>query len=504
MQQAAPYLSFRGIGKSFPGVKALSDISFDCHAGQVHALMGENGAGKSTLLKILSGNYTPTTGSIAIQGNEVAFNDTTAALNAGVAIIYQELHLVPEMSVAENIYLGQIPHKGGIVNRSLLNYEAKLQLEHLGLNIDPQTPLKYLSIGQWQMVEIAKALARNAKIIAFDEPTSSLSAREIENLFRVIRELRKEGRVILYVSHRMEEIFALSDAITVFKDGRYVCTFSDMQQVNHDSLVQAMVGRNLGDIYGWKPRPYGEERLRLDNVKAPGVRMPVSLSVKSGEIVGLFGLVGAGRSELMKGLFGGTRITGGQVLIDGKPVAIREPSDAIRAGMMLCPEDRKADGIIPVHSVQDNINISARRKHISAGCLINNQWEANNAQHHIRSLNIKTPTAEQLIMNLSGGNQQKAILGRWLSEEMKVILLDEPTRGIDVGAKHEIYNVIYALAAQGVAVLFASSDLPEVLGVADRIVVMREGEIAGELLHDQASEQQALSLAMPKVSQAVA
>lgn len=504
MQQAAPYLSFRGIGKSFPGVKALSDISFDCHAGQVHALMGENGAGKSTLLKILSGNYTPTTGSIAIQGNEVAFNDTTAALNAGVAIIYQELHLVPEMSVAENIYLGQIPHKGGIVNRSLLNYEAKLQLEHLGLDIDPQTPLKYLSIGQWQMVEIAKALARNAKIIAFDEPTSSLSAREIENLFRVIRELRKEGRVILYVSHRMEEIFALSDAITVFKDGRYVCTFSDMQQVNHDSLVQAMVGRNLGDIYGWKPRPYGKERLRLDNVKAPGVRMPVSLSVKSGEIVGLFGLVGAGRSELMKGLFGGTRITGGQVFIDGKPAAIREPGDAIRAGMMLCPEDRKADGIIPVHSVQDNINISARRKHISAGCLINNQWEAHNAQHHIRSLNIKTPTAEQLIMNLSGGNQQKAILGRWLSEEMKVILLDEPTRGIDVGAKHEIYNVIYALAAQGVAVLFASSDLPEVLGVADRIVVMREGEIAGELLHDQASEQQALSLAMPKVSQAVA
>ncbi|ELY3594949.1 L-arabinose ABC transporter ATP-binding protein AraG [Cronobacter turicensis] len=504
MQTSSPYLSFRGIGKTFPGVKALSDISFDCHAGQVHALMGENGAGKSTLLKILSGNYAPTTGTIAIKGEEVTFSDTTAALNAGVAIIYQELHLVPEMSVAENIYLGQIPHKAGIVNRSLLNYEAKLQLEHLGLDIDPQTPLKYLSIGQWQMVEIAKALARNAKIIAFDEPTSSLSAREIEHLFRVIRELRKEGRVILYVSHRMEEIFALSDAITVFKDGRYVRTFSDMQQVNHDSLVQAMVGRDLGDIYGWQPRDYGPERLRLDAVKALGVRAPVSLSVRSGEIVGLFGLVGAGRSELMKGMFGGTRITSGQVLIDGKPIAIRAPGDAIRAGMMLCPEDRKADGIIPVHSVQDNINISARRKHISAGCLINNGWEQENARHHIRSLNIKTPGAEQLIMNLSGGNQQKAILGRWLSEEMKVILLDEPTRGIDVGAKHEIYNVIYALAAQGVAVLFASSDLPEVLGVADRILVMREGEIAGELLHEEASESTALSLAMPKTSQAVA
>ena len=475
MQQSTPYLSFRGIGKTFPGVKALTDISFDCYAGQVHALMGENGAGKSTLLKVLSGNYAPTTGSLVIRGQEVSFADTTTALNAGVAIIYQELHLVPEMTVAENIYLGQLPHKGGIVNRSLLNYEAGLQLKHLGMDIDPSTPLKYLSIGQWQMVEIAKALARNAKIIAFDEPTSSLSAREIENLFRVIRELRNEGRVILYVSHRMEEIFALSDAITVFKDGQYVKTFTDMQQVDHEALVQA-----------------------------PGVRTPISLSVRSGEIVGLFGLVGAGRSELMKGLFGGTRITAGQVFIDEKPINIRKPSHAIEAGMMLCPEDRKAEGIIPVHSVRNNINISARRKHVLGGCLINNNWEETNADHHIRALNIKTPGAEQLIMNLSGGNQQKAILGRWLSEEMKVILLDEPTRGIDVGAKHEIYNVIYALAARGVAVLFASSDLPEVLGVADRIVVMREGEIAGVLLHEQADERQALSLAMPKVSQAVA
>ncbi|HCL5622238.1 TPA: L-arabinose ABC transporter ATP-binding protein AraG [Kluyvera ascorbata] len=504
MQQSTPYLSFRGISKTFPGVKALSDISFDCYSGQVHALMGENGAGKSTLLKILSGNYAPTSGSLVLRGEEISFADTTAALNAGIAIIYQELHLVPEMTVAENIYLGQLPSRGGFVNRSLLNYEARLQLEHLGLDIDPDTPLKYLSIGQWQMVEIAKALARNAKVIAFDEPTSSLSAREIDNLFRVIRELRKEGRVIIYVSHRMEEIFALSDAITVFKDGRYVCTFDDIKAVSHDRLVQAMVGREIGDIYGWQSREYGDERLRLDQVKAPGVRTPISLAVRSGEIVGLFGLVGAGRSELMKGIFGGTRLSGGQIFIDGQPVTIDKPAQAIRAGMMLCPEDRKAEGIIPVHSVRDNINISARRKHIHAGCLINNAWESTNAEHHIKSLNIKTPGAQQLIMNLSGGNQQKAILGRWLSEEMKVILLDEPTRGIDVGAKHEIYNVIYALAASGVAVLFASSDLPEVLGVADRILVMQEGEISGELLHDSANEQQALSLAMPKVSQAVA
>ncbi|VFS58568.1 Arabinose import ATP-binding protein AraG [Raoultella planticola] len=306
MQQSTPYLSFRGITMTFPGVKALSDISFDCYSGQIHALMGENGAGKSTLLKILSGNYIPTAGDLLIGGQPRVFSHTTEALNAGVAIIYQELHLIPEMTVAENIYLGQIPHKYGLVNRSLLNYEARLQLEHLGLDIDPETPLKYLSIGQWQMVEIAKALTRNAKVIAFDEPTSSLSAREIDHLFRVIRELREEGRVIIYVSHRMEEIFALSDAITVFKDGRYVRTFDDMQAVSHDALVQAMVGRELGDVYGWKPREYGKERLRLQQVKAPGVRTPVDLSVRSGEIVGLFGLVGAGRSELMKGLFGGT------------------------------------------------------------------------------------------------------------------------------------------------------------------------------------------------------
>ncbi|MCL6353191.1 L-arabinose ABC transporter ATP-binding protein AraG [Pectobacterium polaris] len=507
MTAQSPYLSFHGIGKEFPGVKALSDISFSCHAGQIHALMGENGAGKSTLLKILSGNYSPSAGEIHIQGKPVQFNNTMDALNAGVAIIYQELHLVPEMTVAENIYLGQLPHKYGMVNYSLLRYEAKLQLQHLGLDIDPDTPLKYLSIGQWQMVEIAKALARNAKVIAFDEPTSSLSAREIEQLFRVITELRSEGRVILYVSHRMEEIFALSDAITVFKDGRYVRTFDDMQQVNHESLVQAMVGRNLGDIYGYAPRPHGEERLTLKDVKAPGVKSTVSLNVKQGEIVGLFGLVGAGRSELMKGLFGATKITSGQVLLDGKPLVVNSPIDAIRQGVMLCPEDRKADGIIPVHSVRDNINISARRKSLKAGFIINNQWEADNAAKRIDALNIKTPSDEQLIMNLSGGNQQKAILGRWLSEEMKVILLDEPTRGIDVGAKHEIYHVIYELANQGIAVLFASSDLPEVLGLADRIIVMREGAVSGELLHTDATEQKVLSLAMlrtPDIESAVA
>ncbi len=500
MTSQTPYLSFHGISKTFPGVKALQDISFDCYAGQVHALMGENGAGKSTLLKILSGSYQASGGEIRLQGQPVNFQHTTDALNAGVAIIYQELHLVPEMSVAENIFLGQLPQRAGLVNRSRLRAEASRQLKALGMDIAPDMPLKYLSLGQWQMVEIAKALTRNAQVIAFDEPTSSLSAREIDQLFRVIRQLRAEGRVVLYVSHRMEEIFALSDAITVFKDGRYVRTFTDMATTGNDELVQAMVGREIGDIYGYRPREQGEIRLQLNNVHAKGVRSPVSFSVRAGEIVGLFGLVGAGRSELMKGLFGATRLIGGELWLDGKKISIKEPIEAIRAGIMLCPEDRKADGIIPVHSVRDNINISARRNNLKAGCLINNGWEASNAGVHIRSLNIKTPSADQLIMNLSGGNQQKAILGRWLSEEMKVILLDEPTRGIDVGAKNEIYQLIYALAEQGIAVLFASSDLPEVMGLADRILVMREGEIAGELDHNDATEALTLSLAMPKTA----
>ncbi|HAT06261.1 MAG TPA: L-arabinose ABC transporter ATP-binding protein AraG, partial [Aeromonas salmonicida] len=429
MDQSVPYLEFCGISKEFPGVKALQNVSFSCHRGTVHALMGENGAGKSTLLKILSGFQAPTTGVVKLDGQERVFQNTVDALESGIAIIYQELHLVPEMTIAENIYLGQLPTRHGVIDREKLYRDATRQLARLGMDVSPETPLKYLSLGQWQMVEIAKALTRNAQVIAFDEPTSSLSAREIDQLFRVIRQLRAEGRVVLYVSHRMEEIFALSDAITVFKDGRYVRTFTDMATTGNDELVQPMVGREIGDIYGNRPREQGEIRLQLNNVHAKGVRSPVSFSVRAGEIVGLFGLVGAGRSELMKGLFGATRLIGGELWLDGKKISIKEPIEAIRAGIMLCPEDRKADGIMPVHSVRDNINISARRNNLQAGCLINNGWEASNAGVHIRSLNIKTPSADQLIMNLSGGNQQKAILGRWLSEEMKVILLDEPTRG---------------------------------------------------------------------------
>ncbi|HEY9101824.1 L-arabinose ABC transporter ATP-binding protein AraG [Chitinimonas sp.] len=499
MSHTAPYLRFHDIGKSFPGVQALQHIDLACREGAVHALMGENGAGKSTLLKILSGAYQPSTGHLELGGRKVAFHGATDALKQGVAVIYQELHLVPELSVAENIYLGQLPQRGGVVSGQNLQAMAAAQLAKLGVNIHPATPLKYLSIGQRQMVEIAKALTRDARVIAFDEPTSSLSQREIEQLFRVIGELREQGKVVIYVSHRMEEIFRLCDEITVFKDGRLVRHFPTTTEVSQEQLVQAMVGRNLGDIYGYAPRPQGEVRLEVRQLLAPGLRSPVDLYVRQGEVVGLFGLIGAGRSELMKAIFGGSTVSQGEVWIDGQRCAIRRPSDAIRQGLTLCPEDRKGEGIVGIQSVQDNINISARRRWLKAGLVIDRKREASNAGEMIRRLGVKTPSPHQAIVHLSGGNQQKAILGRWLSEDMRIMLLDEPTRGIDVGAKHEIYKIIFELARSGVAVLFASSDLPEALGLADRVVVMREGTIAGELLHGEASEATALSLAMPQM-----
>lgn len=491
-----PYLEFDDISKTFPGVKALQHVSFKCYEGKVHALMGENGAGKSTLLKILSGNYLPTDGKLSIGGKIMTFKNTKEALLAGVAIIYQELNIVPEMTVAENLCLGQLPNAFGLVDKKELVARTQRYLDKLDLNISPNTPLKELSIGQWQMIEIAKALSRGAKIIAFDEPTSSLSAPEIEKLFSVINELRSEGKVILYVSHRMEEIFRISDEITVLKDGQYVETFSDLSKINNDVLVRSMVGRNLGDIYNYRPREIGKTRLKLTALSGTKLRGDFNLDVKAGEILGLFGLVGAGRSELLKMIFGADPMTSGTVELDGQSVRINKPKDAIEQGIVLCPEDRKKEGIIPTASVGENINISARRSHNFLKFIINDKWEKENAEKQRRQMNVKTPSIEQLIVNLSGGNQQKAILGRWLSEDIKVLLLDEPTRGIDVGAKSEIYDLIFKLADEKLAIVVVSSDLPEVIGLSDRIMVMRAQKIMGVVERENATEENILKLAM--------
>ena len=490
-------LQFRGVSKQFPGVQALEGIDFSAAGGSVHALMGENGAGKSTLLKILSGAHPPTTGEVVIDGAPSVFRSTAEAIAAGVAVIYQELHSVPAMSVAENLFLGQLPAAFGVVNRARLLAEARRMLDAVGEDIDPRTPMGRLSLGQRQMVEIAKALSRNARIIAFDEPTSSLSAREIKSLFRLIAELKAQGRVVLYVSHRMEEIFQVCDAVTVLRDGRHVETFPTMEGVTPDLLVKRMVGRDISDVYGWRPRETGGPSLTVENLEGPGLAEPASFHVARGEILGVFGLVGAGRTELLKLVFGDVRTTAGRVSVMGAPVEIRRPRDAISAGVMLCPEDRKKEGIIPVRDLVENCNISARRNHAAGGVVIREDWERGNVADKIARLRIRTPSARQLVGNLSGGNQQKVILGRWLSEDIRVLLLDEPTRGIDVGAKREIYDIMYDLTAGGVGIVMVSSDLPEVLGVADRILVMRQGRISAEFPRAAATPENLLNAALP-------
>ncbi|WP_373101277.1 MULTISPECIES: L-arabinose ABC transporter ATP-binding protein AraG [Pasteurellaceae] len=491
-----PYLEFDNISKRFPGVNALQHVSFKCYEGKVHALMGENGAGKSTLLKILSGNYLPTEGKLSIGGKILTFKNTKEALLAGIAIIYQELNIVPEMTVAENLCLGQLPNRFGVIDKQAMTERTQYYLDKLALSIAPDTPLKALSIGQWQMIEIAKALSRGAKIIAFDEPTSSLSAPEIEKLFAVIRELRDAGKVILYVSHRMEEIFRISDEITVLKDGQFVETFSDLSKINHDILVRSMVGRHLGDIYRYRARKLGEIRLKTTALCGTKLKGDFNLTVRAGEVLGLFGLVGAGRSELLKIIFGADPMTQGSLELDGRPVTIRRPKDAIEQGIVLCPEDRKKEGIIPTATVAENINISARRLHNRLKFIINESWERKNAEKQRRQMNVKTPSVEQLVVNLSGGNQQKTILGRWLSENIKVLLLDEPTRGIDVGAKSEIYDLIFKLADEKLAIIVVSSDLPEIIGLSDRIIVMRAQQITGMVERKDATEETILKLAM--------
>jgi len=494
-----PYLSFDKVSKSFPGVHALQDVSFSAAEGSVHALLGENGAGKSTLLKTLAGAQLPTSGTLRIAGQNRVFKNTSEAIDAGVAVIYQELHLVPELSVAENLLLGHLPNGSGVVKRRELDAEARRLLAYVGeSHVNPRTKLSRLSLGQQQMVEIAKALSRGAKVIAFDEPTSSLSSREIGRLFEVIQQLKRERKVILYVTHRMEEVYTICDAATVFRDGRHVKTWETIQGLSPDKIVKAMVGRDIADVYGYTARPVQGPGLSVRNITGPGVVEPASFDVAAGEIVGLFGLVGAGRSELLKLIYGATPRTSGSIDIAGQPAEIHRPHDAICAGLVFCPEDRKKEGIVPIRSVAENLNLSAARTTALAGFVINRRWEAENARNFIQRLAIKTPSPAQLIRNLSGGNQQKVILARWLSERsVRAILLDEPTRGIDVGARSEIYNIIYQLARDGVAVVVVSSDLPEVLGLSDRVLVMRQGRLAGELSRATATPEAALKLALP-------
>ncbi len=491
------FLKFDSISKSFPGVKALDQVSFGVPEGSVRALCGENGAGKSTLLKILSGVYHADSGEVRVGGDVHAPKAPVDALRAGIAVIYQELHLFDDLTVAENLYMGHLPSQMGLVNRGELRRMAKQRLDDIGADVSPDAKIGRLSIAQRQMVEIAKAMTHDAKVIAFDEPTSSLSSREVDKLFELIARLKAEGRVILYVSHRMEEIFEVCDSATVLRDGQHAATFETLEDVTSGDIVSAMVGRSIEDVYGYETRSLGDEMLSVQDLIGPGLIEPASLSLRKGEILGIFGLVGAGRTELLHLMYGSRKKRMGTLKLEGRDLRIRGPIDSIKAGILFCPEDRKKEGIIPIRSVKENINISARRKNAFGKFIIQEAWEKKNAQAQVDRLKVKTPHLMQEIRNLSGGNQQKSILGRWLSEDVKVMLLDEPTRGIDIGAKSEIYSIIYELAEQGVGVIVVSSELPEVLGISDRIAVMCEGRITGILDRSEANQEAVMNLALP-------
>ncbi|WP_062120086.1 L-arabinose ABC transporter ATP-binding protein AraG [Aureimonas sp. AU40] len=490
-------LEFSDISKSYPGVRALSGVGFSIPAGHVHGLMGENGAGKSTLIRILSGDARADEGAIRIEGAEQRFGRARDAFDAGVVVVHQELQLVPNLSVAENLKLGRFPSRGGVVSFRALFEEVRATLAEIGIDVDPRAKVSSLSIGERQMVEIAKAVMIDARIIALDEPTSSLSSRESEILFRLIGRLRDAGKVILYVSHRLDEIFRLCDGCTVLRDGRLAAHHATMEGVTRERLVSEMVGREIADIWGWRPRPIGPTRLAVEGLRGARVPEPQSFEARAGEITGFFGLVGAGRSELMRLVYGADVASGGRVVVDGEAFAAPSPRRSIRAGLVLCPEDRKADGIVQGRSVAENIAISSRRHHSPFG-IVRPAREAGTADRFIETLRIRTPSRRQDIVNLSGGNQQKVILARWLSEpDIKVLIVDEPTRGIDVGAKAEIYEILYALADKGIAIVVVSSELPEVIGISDRVLVMCEGRIAAEFQRPQFSEAALLAAALP-------
>ena len=491
------FLEFQSISKGYPGVQALSDVSFGVAKGAVHGLMGENGAGKSTLIRLLSGDQSADTGTIRIDGVEQAYASVRDAFNAGVIVIHQELQLVPELTVAENLWLGRFPANAGILQRRRLVNEVRDKLKDFGIEVDADAKVATLSIGERQMVEIAKAIMLDARVVALDEPTSSLSSRESEVLFALIARLKARGTVILYVSHRLDEIFRLCDSMTVLRDGKLAAHHPDISRITRDQVIAEMVGREISNIWGWRESAKRDVRLRVAGLSGPRLGQPVSFEVRGGEILGFFGLIGAGRSEMARLLYGADSRTGGTVTIDGKPVVADSPPAAIRAGLVLCPEDRKHDGIVQGRSIEENIAISARRLFSPLG-LINPAKEAALADSFIAKLKIRTPSRQQDIVNLSGGNQQKVILGRWLAEEgVKVLVVDEPTRGIDVGAKSEIYNILYDLAASGMAIVVISSELPEVMGITDRVIVMCEGRVSAEFNRADYDERQILSAAFP-------
>ncbi|WP_292970699.1 sugar ABC transporter ATP-binding protein [Pantoea sp. UBA4549] len=487
-------LEAEGISKFFPGVKALDNVSLRIRPGSVHALMGENGAGKSTLMKCLIGIYRPDKGTIRIKGEPVQFQDTMDALRSGISMIHQELNLVPHMTVAENIWLGREPMKFGFVDHALLNRQTQELLNKLNIRLKADRMVGELSIAAQQMVEIAKAVSWNSDVVIMDEPTSALTETEVAHLFTIIRDLRAQGKAIIYISHKMDEIFTITDEISIFRDGTWVGS-NDTSAFTRQSLITQMVGRELTQLFPKFNGTIGEDVLTVRGLTSKDRFSDISFSVRKGEILGVAGLVGAGRSEVMESLFGMESYDSGEVLIDGVPVSIDSPSMAIEKGMAFLTEDRKKSGLFLVLSVMENMSIVNMPDYTGKSGFVSHVKMAQDCMDQIRKLNIKTPTMDQIINNLSGGNQQKVLIARWLLAQPKILILDEPTRGIDVGAKAEIYRLISELANRGVAIIMVSSELPEILGMSDRIMVMHGGRITGILSKEEADQETILSLA---------
>lgn len=475
------------IEKSFPGVKALNGVNFEVKEGSVHALCGENGAGKSTLMKIINGLHRPDVGSIYVDGEKVEINNPQHAQQLGIAMIAQELNFVPELTVEENLFLGRLPGSKGRVDWGTVREKTEELLKKENLPFKPTQLMKTLSISEIQQLEILKALSLDAQIIIMDEPTSSISNKEVENLFTKIEQLRSQGRSVVYISHKLEEIFKIADDVTILRDGTVVGSYP-IGDLDEESIIRLMVGRKLDNVYPKEAVPVGETIFEVKDLSSNGEFKGINFNARRGEIVGFAGLVGSGRTELMRAIFGLDKYTSGEIHIKGKSVTIVNPRDAIKAGIGMVTEDRKRSGIVPVRSIKENGSLASLEKFFYGGMLHAKEEEAMD-QKYFEKMDVKAPSMETLIQTLSGGNQQKVILAKWLMREPDVLILDEPTRGIDVGNKFSIYQLMQGIAKEGKAILIVSSELPELIGMCDRIYVMNQGTLTGELKRDEFNQE---------------
>lgn len=487
-------IEMRGIDKSFGSNQVLKQAGFTLESGEVHALMGENGAGKSTLMKILTGVYTKDAGTVLVDGKEVNYKNPQEAEKAGIVFIYQELNVMFDLTVEENLFMGKEIHgKFGICDKKAMQKKAQEALNILGVNISPKTVMAELSVGQQQMVEICKALMADAKVIIMDEPTAALTQSETVALFKVIESLRKKGVSMVYISHRMEEIFELCDRITVLRDGSYIGV-KNIPETNMNEIVKMMIGREIGERYPSRNVKIGKEVLKVKELTRKGTFHDVNFSVRAGEVLGVSGLMGAGRTEIMQAIFGNLSYESGTIEIDGKEVKISNPRQAMEHGIGFITEDRKTEGLMLDKSIRENISLCNLRR-ISKSSVISREAEKNMVAEAIKDLHIKCFGSYHECNNLSGGNQQKVVLTKWILTNPKILILDEPTRGVDIGAKKEIYSIINKLAAQGVAIIMVSSELPEVLGMSDNIMVVREGEVRGIISYEEANQERVMTLA---------